>query len=118
MLGVGISAKSARVSSALLHWKTSPRRGSPKCCHWQPSNRFTEWGSLGKLGSSVDKFVAVRRLSGCPVTVVNPEMHPIRPVKIVEHADRLMEDARALYERYEHIMRLISRTLPEDRITL
>ncbi|KAI9451765.1 hypothetical protein BJY52DRAFT_1226487 [Lactarius psammicola] len=42
----------------------------------------------------------------------------LRPMKILEHADKLMEHARALYENYEQIMKPIDRTVAEDRMTL
>ncbi|KAH9045917.1 hypothetical protein EDB83DRAFT_2523529 [Lactarius deliciosus] len=42
----------------------------------------------------------------------------LRPTKILENADRLMEHARALYENYEQIMKPIDRTVAEDKMTL
>jgi len=42
--------------------------------------RIAEWedGSLGKAGwieqvGSMERFLSLRQLSGCPVTVINPE---------------------------------------------
>jgi hypothetical protein len=42
----------------------------------------------------------------------------LRPAKILENADKLMEHARALYENYEQIMKPIDRTVAEDKMTL
>lgn len=41
----------------------------------------------------------------------------LRPMKIVERADGLMQHAHVLYEHYEHVMRPIDRTLAEDRMS-
>jgi hypothetical protein len=38
-------------------------------------------------------------------------------MRIVEQADRLMQQAHVLYDQYEHIMRPIDRTLAESRMT-
>ncbi|KAH8987540.1 hypothetical protein EDB86DRAFT_3245749 [Lactarius hatsudake] len=42
----------------------------------------------------------------------------LRPTKILENADKLMEHTRALYENYEQIMKPIDRTVAEDKMTL
>ncbi|KAI9432588.1 hypothetical protein H4582DRAFT_2061666 [Lactarius indigo] len=42
----------------------------------------------------------------------------LRPTKILENADKLMEHARALYENYEHVMKPIDRTVAEDKMTM
>jgi hypothetical protein len=42
----------------------------------------------------------------------------LRPAKILENADKLMEHAQALYENYQQIMKPIDRTLAEDKMTL
>ncbi|KAH9015028.1 hypothetical protein EDB84DRAFT_1582292 [Lactarius hengduanensis] len=42
----------------------------------------------------------------------------LRPTKILENADKLMEHTRALYETYEQIMKPIDRTVAEDKMTL
>jgi hypothetical protein len=41
----------------------------------------------------------------------------LRPARILENADKLMEHARALYENHEQIMKPIDRTVAEDKIT-
>ena len=42
----------------------------------------------------------------------------LRPAKILENADKLMEHARALHENYKQIMKTIDRTVSEDKMTL
>ena len=42
----------------------------------------------------------------------------LRPAKILENADKLMEHARALYENYKQIMKPIDRTVAEDKMTV
>jgi hypothetical protein len=41
---------------------------------------------------------------------------PFTPMKIVEQADRVMDEAHVLYERYEDIMEPTDRTVAEDRM--
>jgi hypothetical protein len=44
-------------------------------------------------------------------------LHTLRPMKLVEHADGLMQYAQVLYEKHRPIMRPDDRMLAEDRIT-
>lgn len=41
----------------------------------------------------------------------------LRPMKVVEHADGLMQHAEVLYEKHRPIMRPDDRMLAEDRMT-
>ncbi|KAH8989502.1 hypothetical protein EDB86DRAFT_3080947 [Lactarius hatsudake] len=45
------------------------------------------------------------------------EPDDLRPTKILKEADKLMEQARALYENHEQIMKPIDRTVAEDKMT-
>ena len=40
----------------------------------------------------------------------------LKPMRTVEKADKLMQQARVLYKEYKHIMTPIDRTLAEDRM--
>lgn len=42
----------------------------------------------------------------------------LRPMKIVEQADRLMNQAQVLYEKYEHIIGPTDRTVAEGKMTI
>jgi hypothetical protein len=42
----------------------------------------------------------------------------MRPTKILENADKLMEQARNLYENYKPIIKPVDRAMAEDRMTL
>lgn len=42
----------------------------------------------------------------------------LRPTKILENADKVMEHARALYENYEQVIKPVDRAMAEDRMTL
>ena len=61
------------------------------------------------------------------ITVPSHNMHTsaftdppfsLRPAKILENADKFMEQARALYDNYEQIINPIDRTLAQDKMTL
>ena len=39
-------------------------------------------------------------------------------MKIVEQADRLMDEAQVLYEKHKPIMKPMDRTVAEDRMTM
>ncbi|KAH8987542.1 hypothetical protein EDB86DRAFT_2832242 [Lactarius hatsudake] len=41
----------------------------------------------------------------------------LRPTNVLEEADRLMEQAGALYENHKQIMKPINRTVAEDKMT-
>ena len=42
----------------------------------------------------------------------------MRPARILENADKLMEQARELYENYKPIIKPVDRAMAEDRMTL
>ncbi|KAH9166413.1 hypothetical protein EDB89DRAFT_1910730 [Lactarius sanguifluus] len=49
--------------------------------------------------------------------LTNIDEPSLRPTKILDEADRLMEHTRALYEKHEQIMNPIDRTVAEDKMT-
>ena len=53
-----------------------------------------------------------------PSSVITDAPFSLRPTKLLENADKLMEHARALYENYEQIIKPTDRVMAEDRMTL
>jgi hypothetical protein len=54
--------------------------------------------------------------SSLPPTPHMESLYTLRPTKLVEQADGLMQYAQALYEQHEPIMRRDDRMLAEDRM--